>query len=512
MTLHRTALFLAAAQAVQSAGLQFKDGDGGPLPARLESLAAHFSDINFSLHSEDARTAIAAEIVQWANKHDHPVFYASVYPPDANGDVTVLLTDGITGTVSVEGGAHLSAERVLKSLRVKSGAPVNSRELQEELDWLQRNPFHKTSLAASPGATAAIADITFSLSNDLPVSFSFAYDNLGVPPLGETRYRSVLQWGNFMGLDQQMAVQYITGNDPGAYQALAGEWIIPLPWRHEIRFSGAWAGTGVSSDFESASLATDGQLWAAALRYVVPVRLTRNQTADIFAGFDYRRFDTDVTFGGDALFANAVEAGAFVLGINWKRLAGLKADYVSAEVSWSPGGLFHAATDDAYQRINPDADASYAILRGSWQSRRPLGEDWQQWNKAGVQLASGPLLPSEDFSIAGASTVRGYSERSVRGKHGAFLSSETVTPALPLPRAWAQQGVAWRISAFADAGWASPSYHAPDAWLAAAGIGLRARAGDSFSLSCDVAWPLREPSGSAAAGGPRVHLSAQLSF
>lgn len=505
-------LTLLALPLAHGGDLRFLNGDGGPLPPRLQAIAAAFSAPGVDFSHDENREALADAIVRWANAHDHPVFYASVQPPDRHGVTTVTLTDGKTGNVIVEGGKHLAAERIASRLRIRSGEPLHGRSLQEELDWLQRNPFHSATLAASPGATADTADIAFTLTDARPVSFLAGYDNQGVAPLGDSRYRAAVQWGNALGLDHQMALQVMTADDTGTYRSLAGEWTIPLPWRHELRLSGAWAATSVTSDYENGALDSDGTLWAASLRYAVPLRLTKTRTAEMFSGFDYRKFDTGVTFGDSALFANAVEVGAFVLGVSTKKIAGTNTDFASIELVWSPGGLFSGADDEAYHGVNPEADASYFLVRGSWQNRHTFTGGWQWLNRAGGQAASGPLLPSEDYTIAGATAVRGYRERSARGRHGVHLSTEILTPPLPVPSAGQNRSMAWQLCAFADGGWASPSDDNPNAWLASAGLGIRARAGKHCTLSCDAAWPLLDPAGAAGADGPRVHITAQLTF
>lgn len=504
-----TAGLLLLLPAARGGELRFLNSDGGPLPGSLQSIAPAFSTRAGDLSTDESRAALAEEIVVWANARDHPVFYASVEAPDKRGVTVVRLTDGKTGNISIEGGRHLPVERIARQLRLQSGEPLRGRALQEELDWLQRNPFHRASLAASPGAGADTADIAFTLSNDAPVSLLLGYDNHGVAPLGESRYRAAVLWGNAFGQDHQITLQATTGSDPDSYRSLAGEWVIPFSWRHELRLTGAWAATSVTSELQNDPVESDGSLWGGTLRYVVPRRLSRKQTVEFFAGFDFRHFDTDVTFGGTSVFDNAVEVGNIVVGASGRRIAGRKQDSFSLELVWSPGYGFAGADDAAYQAINPKADADYFLVRGAWQSHRPFANGWHLVTKAGGQAASAPLLPGEDYNLAGAGAVRGYRERSVRGRHGALLSAEILTPALPLPAAWRQQGAGWQLAAFADGGWASPSTGGADVWLASAGLGVRARSGRKFTFAADLAFPLHKVGGNDE---PRLHVIAQLNF
>jgi hemolysin activation/secretion protein len=204
-----------------------------------------------------------------------------------------------------------------------------------------------------------------------------------------------------------------------------------------------------------------------------------------------------------------VEAGAFVLGAVWKRTTAERTDSANVEFLWSPGGIFADGDDEAYQAINPRAEAQYFLARGSWQSRHRFAGGWHWLNRAGGQAASSPLLPSEDYNIAGATAVRGYPERSVRGRHAAFVSTEILTPPLPLPASWKAGSTAWQLAAFTDGGWASSSTDEPDAWLASAGVGARARAGRHFTFTADLAWPLHDGAGFDA---PRLHVAAQFNF
>lgn len=115
-------------------------------------------------------------------------------------------------------------------------------------------------------------------------------------------------------------------------------------------------------------------------------------------------------------------------------------------------------TDDAngFRQLSysPNTDSLYAKLNLSFTRDQKLGGNWSLLGRAAGQVATGPLLGIEQFSIGGLNSVRGYYEGDEFGDHGWFggleLRSPFITERVPIGSDYAP--VWLRGTAFVDAG------------------------------------------------------------
>lgn len=150
----------------------------------------------------------------------------------------------------------------------------------------------------------------------------------------------------------------------------------------------------------------------------------------------------------------------------------------------------------------------------------PVFSTWRVNLGADTQLASGPLVSGEQYSLGGADTVRGYYDFEQSGDGGWLTRLELVTPPMTLAEKWDLT-----VLTFADRG--SVSIQEPlegqmrHANLASVGLGLRLKGARGLSLSVDAARPLfatqrAEQDGSMTTTTKqndwRVHVRANVSF
>jgi hemolysin activation/secretion protein len=116
-------------------------------------------------------------------------------------------------------------------------------------------------------------------------------------------------------------------------------------------------------------------------------------------------------------------------------------------------------------------------------------DDWQLHFAGNFQVASDPLVSSEQFGLVGANALRGFSERAVAADGGAIVSGELYTP--DLANKILGRGNL-RLLAFYDVGrgynrgtgnGATPSHVS----VASAGIGARYSLGKNMDIRADVA-------------------------
>ena len=127
-------------------------------------------------------------------------------------------------------------------------------------------------------------------------------------------------------------------------------------------------------------------------------------------------------------------------------------------------------------------------MRGSIAHTHDLPGDLQLFGKLQGQVASLPLVNSEQFAGGGLATVRGYLEAEGLGDDGVFASLELRSPQLATHIKG--EGNDWRAYVFADGGVLTLHDPLPEQTstftLASVGVGTRFRFYHHFNGSLDV--------------------------
>jgi hemolysin activation/secretion protein len=164
-----------------------------------------------------------------------------------------------------------------------------------------------------------------------------------------------------------------------------------------------------------------------------------------------------------------------------------------------PAGLGSGA--EAFDLKRYEASGSFLVLRGELSRTQELPWALQGALKVQGQMASDPLVGSEQFAIGGLESVRGFLEAVASGDYGAAGQLELRSPSLAR---WFGKRVLteWRFHAFADAGWNRVYAPLPEEqaerFLWSVGAGTRARLFGRLSGALEVAVPFERGARSVA--------------
>lgn len=148
----------------------------------------------------------------------------------------------------------------------------------------------------------------------------------------------------------------------------------------------------------------------------------------------------------------------------------------------------------------------------------PVVGDWRMLIKADAQLATGPLVSGEQYSLGGADTVRGYYDYEQSGDTGALLKAELISPAMTVVGELRATGLF-----FFDRGWVRLHQPLPgqvaQANLSSIGVGVRTDSGKGLQVSMDLAKPLMQTRRAEEGGlrpttekSWRFHVAARQAF
>lgn len=454
-----------------------------------------------------------------SRKMDHPLVSAVIPPQDiSSGILRIRVQEAKVGEVRVEGNKWFSDDLFLREMRFKSGDRVRSSLLKEDIDWINRNSFRNSAAVFSPGEEPGTTDLVLQTQDRFPVTFYVGFEDTGNDTTGDERWLTGINWGNVGGWGHSLNYQFTTS--PNTHDSIthSGSYNIPLPWRHTLTLFGNYSD---SNPVLASPFSQDSTSWQAGVRYIAPLPEIGPWSHEAYAGFDFKQSNSHLVFGGTTVFNRTSDVNQFVLGYDG-----------SAEDEWgrtrfynsvflSPGGWSDGNKDSVFiaTRVGSGADYVYAKLGVDRQTR--LWGDFL-WNfSIEGQVSSRNLIGSEQFSLGGYSSVRGYEESEGTGDSGWRISNEVVTPAVsPLsilslvsPEKATDQ---LQFLFFWDYGVAHP--HAPTAGqdnnviLSSIGPGLRYQVDRYLSVRFDYGFQLTDSGASDGRRNDRAHLGVTVSY
>jgi len=272
---------------------------------------------------------------------------------------------------------------------------------------------------------------------------------------------------------------------------------MPLDWRHQLNLFAAYTESEVAL---GGGAFYEGEAIQVSGRYLIPLNpFAEGLFHELTLGVDYKRSDFGFILGSQQIPTNLTE----ILQFSIQYSGGLADEHGQTAFGlgfvYSPGDLLGLNGDDEFQRVDPRANAEYAYTTVYLRRTQTLPKGWTMFGQVNAQHTDDVLLTSEQVSIGGYGSVRGYQERVLLGDEGAWASFELRSPVVRTPiskHLRAGSGDQLQGILFVDAGWVRSterleddpsSYH-----IWSLGTGLRYQLGSHISLRADLGLPLKE--------------------
>ena len=463
---------------------------------------------------------LSREIIDYYREQGFPVVNVVVPKQTVrDGAVQIVVTEAKVGKVIVEGAKWFNPDKLKNEVSLREGDKVDGSQLEEDLRWLNTNPFRSTSLAFQPGEKAGSTDVILEVNDRVPIRGFFTYDNYGIDLTGKDRLSTGFNFGNLFNEEQQVNFQYTTTTQQifSSLNAYSGSWIVPLPWRHLFTIYGAYA-------HSQADIPPEGQLngssWQVSGRYNAPLPILGQFTHEVYGGLDFKQssnslliYNTSIGAGGGFGTYNVFQLTAGYSG-NLPDPIGS----TSFELGgfYSPGGLGDLNNQSTYTTIRTGADPDYGYGKASLKRGFILPLNFSLTGAFNGQIATTNLMPTEQFGLGGYNTVRGYDERVANGDNAYVFNVEFRTPPGSIFQIFDNQDVDDHIQflGFFDYGYVG--FHQNEAgqegtYLMGVGPGLRYNIDRFVSVQFDWGWQLmRTPPGSKADN--RAEVSATIAY
>jgi len=451
---------------------------------------------------------LTRDIVVVCRNSDRPIVDVFAPPQDvSSGVVQLVVLVGKLGRVRVEGNRFFADKIMLRQVSTAPGDELVESRLLGDIDRINQNPFRQVDLIYARGEGPGTTDLILRVRDTSPERVYAGYEDTGNEETGLGRVIAGFNLGNLWGDDNQASYQYTRSTDFDRLQAHSASYSVLLPWHDTINVFGDWSEARAQSDAGLFDLV--GTTWQVGLRYTIPLPIIGAYSQSFTVGADYKWSNNDLAFGGTQVFNSPANIAQGMVSY-----AGFRADpNGSSEGSitffLSPGGIGGLNNDRDFAVQRSGASAAYHYLQVTFARLERLPRDYVLSLTTLGQFSADRLLPSEQFGLGGAASVRGYDERIVNGDGGISEQLELRSPSLHLLGKIPDKT---QFLLFFDAGrdWVrDPIAGERDYTFAAAGPGVRMNVGRHGTIKADYGWQLERLSGTRSG---RPEISAIVSF
>jgi hemolysin activation/secretion protein len=420
--------------------------------------------------------------------HDRGFQTVSVSIPQQNaqrGFVILKVAENRVGRLRVKGSRYFDLDNIKhKAGSLQEGTLPNFNEVTKDIVSLNQWPNRRVTPTLRAGVTPGTVDVDLNVEDKLPLHGNIELNNRQSPSTTPLRlsasvfYENLWQLGHSMTFTYQVAPQRRADAEVFSLSYLArtdADWLNVLVYG--LKSASAVATVG------GANVVGPGQVVGARAVITLPTRGELFHTVSL--GVDYKNFEQTLSLGNDA-FSSPVTYVPLVAsyGATWQAEGRLT--QFNATVTGGLRGI--GSTPDEFDAKRFKATGSFFDLKGDVSHTQDITNGAQLFVKLQAQVADQPLVSSEQFSLGGLDTVRGYLETEALGDFGTVGTVELRTPDLakyfeqtiPNPKGEATKFnlfKEWRFFGFADAGRAGIWEPLPDQQqqfdLASYGAGTR---------------------------------------
>lgn len=371
-------------------------------------------------------------------------------PPQrpTRGIIVLQVTEAPVGRLRVSGSRFYSIEQIKKMApSLAEGTVPNFNDVQRDIIALNQLGDRQVTPSLKPGAIPGTVDVELTVKDKLPLHGSIELNNrysANTTPLRldlSARYDNLWQLGHTIGLGFQIAPQ--RPSDALVYSAF---YIARLP-------AIDWLGLMVQATRQNSQVSTlggsnslgNGEIYGG--RFLVTLPSRRGFFHSLSVGMDYKHFTQDLTVG-NSIISSPVSYWPFSLSYSATSIGKHYETALTAGVTFSFRGT-SSQEQLEFDNRRYNSDANFFYFRGSLEHTQKLPYDVQLFAGVQGQATVNPLLDTEQFSLGGLSTVRGYLESAAVGDNALCGTLELRSPSL---LGWLGQGHECRVFVFLDGG------------------------------------------------------------
>ncbi len=393
------------------------------------------------------------------------------------------------------------------------GNVPNFNKMQQQLAALNRNADVKITPVLKAGKTPGTVDVQLDAEDQLPLHGSLDYSNRQTPNTTAQRLSASLRYDNLFQRQHSFSLMaQVAPQRPQDARVLAATYVMPVTDDGAaVSLNLLYSRSAFASLANAPGLGLLGNTDSAGLRFTQPLGATAEYSHLFSVGIEHKIIGQTLLVTGGGGTESPITYTPLSASYSASIFGDGRNSVFDLGATFGLRGLFRNK-DAAFDAKRSGATANFLALRTGVQHTENFGR-WAAYGKLDIQLASGPLVPSEQFTAGGAESVRGYLEGERAADGGARMTVELRTPKFKPAGA----GSDWQLSGLAFFDAATLTTRAPVALqlsrqsLRAIGLGVRLNTPGGAALEVDAAHAL-VTGDTTHAGENRVHARTLWNF
>jgi len=405
-----------------------------------------------------------------------------------DGVVTIQVIEGKVEKIEIEGLTHTNLDYVRSRVALGVSVPVNTAQIEEQLRLLRADPIFSDVEASLKAGSLADSSILVVRVKEASQFGGFAsFDNYSPPAVGSERYGGGLFFRNLSGNGDTLTASYYGTTTSGSNQYDLSYSLPVNPMNGTLTLRYAPSNYRITqAPFDVLNIRGNSNLFDVNFRQPL-VRSTIEEFA-LSLGFSYQQGQTFAFNNLATPFGIGPEAD----GTSRTSVVRFGQDYSSRDTfgAWSLRSQFNLGLGifGATQVTIPNG--TFLSWLGQVQRVQSLSPDSLLIGSLDLQLSPNSLLSSQQFTIGGGQSLRGYRQNARTGDNGIRFSLENRIAALRNEK----NAPLLQIIPFLDAGavWnnsSNPNTLPSQNFLAGGGVGLLFTPVERLNMRLDYAIP-----------------------
>jgi len=361
---------------------------------------------------------IIKKITSFYNDNGYITSFAYLPPQKIkNGVVEIAIVEGKIGKITIEGNKYSNTSylknNLLKSNGLKENGFFNVRNLRKSLGEINEKDYLKGQVVLQKGESSEDSDLTLTVKEKCPITFTPGWDNKGRDYIGTQRGVVGVGYNNLTGFGDRISATTILARRT---LGVGTNYTLPLgPYGTEIQFGYGYSNVALGGDYKQYDISGHSHRFNTTL--IQPIYKNDKITINSDLSLDMINSTTNI-FESD-IFQHYRER-PLRLGLN-----AVKDDSTGRFISRfeaSTGIPWLGATSDPTQ--NGVGSPKFFKLMQNITRLQSL-----PYKTVGIftltgQYSPNALLPAEQLEMGGANTVRGFKEACNYGDVGYYLNLE----------------------------------------------------------------------------------------
>lgn len=361
---------------------------------------------------------------------DQGYILARAYLPEqdlSDGSLDIQVIEGQVADIRMNGAQHpLWAAQVFPGVE---GKIAHIRTIEQGLDQIETMPRWSAQMEFTPGDAPGDSILEVAAKTDKPVELRLSTHNRGIKPTGEWVTTATLDWTHMLGISdswyasatKSLPGPLALGSDGGSSTSYGFGGKIPYgKWTFSYDHSRSSYGQTIPGAVSP--IAIDGKSLSHSVR--ATYLLHRDQTTKTTA-------EASLTHASSQNYIEGILIGNSSRSLTWGRIGvaherPLWGGQLSGEAHLELGLPWFGA-ERTSDRPEGSPEAQYVLVGGSATWERAFESDAGRFDVTSTgkfQLSGDSLYGGQQFSVGGASTVRGTRIALASGSSGLFWRGE----------------------------------------------------------------------------------------